>query len=62
MSPEAVVEASLRGLERNQLIVVPGWHYRLLVLFLTAMPRSLLRGLSATFARRMRKKMAKAGN
>jgi len=62
MSSEAVVEASLRGLERNQLIVVPGWHYRLLVLFLTAMPRSLLRGLSATFARRMRKKMAKAGN
>ena len=36
MTAEEVVVASLRGLDRNRLIVVPGWHYRL---FLSVFPR-----------------------
>jgi short-subunit dehydrogenase len=36
MSAESVVDASLRGLERNRVIVVPGWRYKL---FLTVYPR-----------------------
>jgi short-subunit dehydrogenase len=32
MSAEQVVEASLRGLARNQIVCVPGWQNRLLVL------------------------------
>jgi short-subunit dehydrogenase len=29
MSADQVVEASLRGLERRQLFVIPGWQYRI---------------------------------
>jgi short-subunit dehydrogenase len=36
MAADDVVDASLRGLSRNRLIVVPGWRYRL---FLTAYRR-----------------------
>lgn len=44
---EDVVEASLRGLERNQLIVVPGWRYKLLVWLLRLTPRGLMHAASA---------------
>lgn len=47
MSAEDVVEASLRGLERNQLIVVPGWRYKLIVWLLRLTPRSLIRAAAA---------------
>ncbi|MFB3923636.1 MAG: SDR family NAD(P)-dependent oxidoreductase [Terriglobia bacterium] len=46
MSAEDVVDASLRGLERNQLIVVPGWRYKLLVGLLRIMPRSVMHAAS----------------
>ncbi len=46
MTAEDVVEASLRGLERNQLIVVPGWRYKLVVALLRLMPRFLLHAAS----------------
>jgi hypothetical protein len=41
MSAETVVEASFRGLERNRLVVVPGWRYRLFLSLYRQLPRSL---------------------
>ena len=46
MSAEDVVEASLRGLARGRLIVVPGWRYKLVVAFLRLMPRFLLHAMA----------------
>ena len=40
-SPEAVVEDSLRGLEKNRLFVIPGWRYRLFVGLNRFLPLSL---------------------
>jgi len=42
MPAEDVVEASLRGLEKGKLVVVPGWRYKLLVALIRLMPRSVL--------------------
>jgi hypothetical protein len=36
---EDVVEASLRGLDRGELFVIPGWVYKLLVWVVPALPR-----------------------
>jgi short-subunit dehydrogenase len=50
MRAEDVVDASLAGLARRQLIVVPGWRYRVLTAFLSALPTSLrirVEGLSS---------------
>jgi uncharacterized protein len=41
MSAEEVVDASLRGLERDRLFVIPGWPYRLFVAVYSRLPRSL---------------------
>lgn len=41
MASEDVVEASLHGLEKNRLFVIPGWRYRLLVGFTRLLPRFL---------------------
>jgi len=41
MSAEKVVDASLAGLRRGDLMVVPGWCYKLLVILLRVMPRFL---------------------
>jgi hypothetical protein len=38
MSAEAVVDASLDGLRRRKLFVIPGWRYRLLTMFLSKLP------------------------
>lgn len=40
MSAEDVVDASLRGLQRNRAIVVPGWRYKLFVAVYPRLPRS----------------------
>ena len=42
MPAEDVVEASLRGLEKGKLFVVPGWRYKLLVLAMRMLPRGVL--------------------
>lgn len=47
MSAEEVVAASLAGLERGKLIVVPGWRYRMAVFLLKHVPRRLLRSIAA---------------
>jgi uncharacterized protein len=42
MSTEDVVGASLRGLEKGKLFVVPGWRYKLLAAILRLLPRGVL--------------------
>ncbi len=42
MSAEDVVEASLQGLEKGKLFVVPGWRYQLLVSLMRILPRGVL--------------------
>jgi len=46
MSAEDVVDASLRGLARGKLFVVPGWRYRFYVVLLNALPGSVVRSLA----------------
>jgi len=50
MSADDVVDTSLRALDRDQLIVIPGWRYRLLVWLMRALPRPLYRALSIKYA------------
>ncbi len=52
MTAEFVVEESLRGFDRRQLIVVPGWPYKLVVAAAKLMPASLLGRMSVAVARR----------
>jgi short-subunit dehydrogenase len=42
MPAEDVVDASLKGLEKGKLFVVPGWRYKLLVSIIRMLPRSVL--------------------
>jgi hypothetical protein len=44
---EQVVDASLEGLKRGKLFVVPGWRYKLIVALLRLMPRPLLHATSS---------------
>lgn len=41
MTAEQVVDASLDGLHKRKLFVVPGWRYRLLTAFVTKVPTAL---------------------
>src|SRR5690242_14242160 len=50
-----VVAESLRGLDRGQVIVVPGWRYKIIVAFLRAMPGAWMRRISGALGRRYRK-------
>jgi hypothetical protein len=45
-SVEQVVDASLEGLKRGKLFVVPGWRYKLIVSLLRLIPRPLLHATS----------------
>jgi short-subunit dehydrogenase len=45
MQPEAVVEASLAGLERGQVVCIPGLGNRLVAPFQRLLPRALVRRL-----------------
>jgi len=42
-----VVDASLEGLKRGKLFVVPGWRYKLIVALLRLLPRPLLHATSS---------------
>ena len=50
-SADAVVDASLRGLDRGRLFVIPGWRYRLLVFIMRGFPRPLYHALAIKYAR-----------
>ncbi len=60
MTSEDVVDESLKGLERNQLIVIPGWRYKVYVFLLAFIPNSIRRSLTVAFAQRVRRKLASA--
>ena len=55
MSAEEVVAASLCGLERGQVFVVPGLRYKLLVLAMTFIPRSLRHAGVKIYSRRIKR-------
>lgn len=55
MTADFVVEESLRGFDRGKLFVIPGWRYRLLVVFLKSVPGSWVRRISVLAARRYRR-------
>jgi short-subunit dehydrogenase len=46
-----VVDASLAGLRRRQLFVIPGWRYRLIVALVTKLPSRLRLALEARLTR-----------
>jgi uncharacterized protein len=60
LTSEHVVDDSLRGLEQNTLIVIPGWRYKVYVFLLAFIPNWLRRSLTVAFARRVRRKLANA--
>jgi uncharacterized protein len=51
MTAEEVVDASLDGLRKRRLFVIPGWRYRLLTAFLTKMPTGLRLATEHAFSR-----------
>ncbi|MFN7997752.1 MAG: SDR family oxidoreductase [Bryobacteraceae bacterium] len=52
MPADDVVDASLRALDRDRLIVVPGWRYRLMVGLMRSLPRSAYDSLAIYYARK----------
>jgi uncharacterized protein len=54
MAPEAVVEASLAGLRRGEVVCVPGLGNRLLSMFVGAVPRALSRRVAGALVRSSR--------
>ena len=56
MTSAFVVEESLRGFDRGQLIVVPGWRYKLMVAGMRVLPSGLLRKISIHLVRRYRRR------
>jgi len=62
LTSEDVVDASLRGIERNTLIVIPGWRYKVYVFLLAFIPGFVRRALTVAFARRVRRKLASAAS
>lgn len=55
MSAEDVVDTSLRSLERDKLIVVPGWRYRLFLAAFRILPQSFMRFLEIKYGNSSRK-------
>jgi len=55
LSAEDVVETSLRGLERNKLVVVPGWRYRLFLAAIRFLPQFIKNFLAIKYSRSFRK-------
>ncbi|HZS54313.1 MAG TPA: SDR family oxidoreductase [Bryobacteraceae bacterium] len=57
LTAEEVVDASLNGLRRRRLFVIPGWRYRLLTTFLTKIPSRLRLLLESTATRSRQREM-----
>jgi len=55
LTAEFVVAESLAGFDRGQVIVVPGWRYKIIAGFMRVMPGALMRRISAGLGRRFRK-------
>ncbi len=52
LTAERVVDASLKGLRKRKLFVIPGWHYRLIVALITKLPSSLRLAIESRVSRR----------
>jgi hypothetical protein len=48
------VDESLRGFDRHELFVVPGWRYKLIVWMLRVLPGSMIRAGSIRTAQRFK--------
>jgi short-subunit dehydrogenase len=59
-SAEFVVDASLDGLRRNKLFVIPGWRYRLLTALVTKLPSALRLRLEEAGGRRRARQILQA--
>jgi uncharacterized protein len=46
-TPEAVVEATIRGNERGKVVVIPGWHNRIAAAVMRTLPEPLVRSIIA---------------
>ena len=55
MTADFVVSESLRGFDEGKLFVIPGWRYKLIVMFMKASPGGLLRKMSSRGAQKYRK-------
>jgi uncharacterized protein len=55
MTADFVVSESLREFDEGKLFVIPGWRYKLLVMFMKSMPGWAMRKMSARGAQRYRK-------
>lgn len=53
MSADDVVDESLEGLDRGQLIVIPGWRYRLLRMVIGLLPGFVRRNAAISMGRKM---------
>jgi short-subunit dehydrogenase len=51
LTSEFVVRESLKGFDRGDLFVIPGWRYRLIVGFMQWIPKPRLRAISIRMAR-----------
>lgn len=60
LSAQDVVDASLRGLARRKLFVVPGWRYKMYVFLVKALPVFVVRSLALRFQGRFRRGSARA--
>ena len=58
MTADFVVSESLRGFDDGELFVIPGWRYKLLVMFIRILPAWMLRKATARGAQRYRKPKA----
>jgi short-subunit dehydrogenase len=60
MTAEQVVDASLDGLRRRKLFVIPGWRYRLLTAFFSKIPTSLRLAIESAAGRARMKEIPPA--
>ncbi len=56
LSADFVVEEALKGLDRNDVVVIPGWRYKLIVAGIKLLPRGLARRLTARQTRAFRRR------
>jgi hypothetical protein len=60
LTPDFVVEESLRAFAQRRIFVIPGWRYKLLAGFLRIVPAPVLRWGSVYFVRRYRRSRGSA--
>jgi short-subunit dehydrogenase len=58
LTPDYVVEQSLRGFERGQVFVVPNWRYQAMVAFMKTTPDAWMRRVSIAMTRRFKRPKA----